>query len=65
MTNKTRTILKKIEKEPEFFTNVTATMGDAICMLLLETDAEFNFNTKNIITNLAQKRLELRRFNFE
>ena len=60
MTSDTKAILKKLEKEPGFFNNITETMGDALCLLLLEYDGHFKSDTLNIVTNLAQKRLELR-----
>ena len=59
MTANTNAITTQLKHNPDFLSKVTESMGDALCLLLLETEIDNNFEKQNIIIQLARTRLDV------
>ncbi len=64
MTANTKAIVNQLKANPDFLTEVTEAMADALCILILNhTDGDFD--NKEIMDKLASVRLDLRKFVLE
>jgi len=64
MTTNTKAIVNQLKTNPDFITEVTEAMADAICVLILNHQPG-DFDNKEIIDKLASVRLDLRKFVIE
>ena len=60
MTANTKAIVTQLKQNPDFLSEVSEAMADALCVLILNSDND-NFDEKEIIDKLASTRLDLRK----